>query len=232
MARLRSRYTDNNRPISAKQMDRLAKTMGPLDSDLHATGFGLKPEFYLRALRSAKNEPVPTQIPLPRFGHMLRLLLSGAPWSDIAEAALPLFTGLFMVGSDDRGSVDGSDFVEGIIRQSSESDFMESLFLFRFALVVLQRGISVMRFFRVSRSNNWHAICLKLYALRNDRRWTSVLLVIAIAVNDRINKLNLANSNLINSDFAAKLASPSVKWIFLHCARATGFQLQPIKPAS
>lgn len=229
LAPLRSRYLDNDRPVGAKHLQKLSAAMGSLDPDLAASGFGSTPEFWVRAARTAKNEPVVQKLSLSQFGRLVWLVFTRAPWSRVAEAGLPLLSGTFMLDGAVAEADGGTDYFENVVRRASDASIAEALIFYRFQFAALRRLETMLRRLRIRPTNSNSRLITKLLSLRHDARWCASLFLIAILVNEKINEVNWSRSHLMNSTFAAKLSAPFVRGFFLKCAQISGLQLNQLK---
>jgi hypothetical protein len=131
---IRSGYADNKKVIPEGHKAGLVRQLVPLDQRFENAGLRLHDDAYIKAVRTAKQDPIDMNALQSIFDHT-----NGWNFQDAAEVVMPLLAGLLMFDDEaDRGSPEIND-IEGLILQTDERCYETAREIF---WALLRGGIS------------------------------------------------------------------------------------------
>jgi hypothetical protein len=188
----RSRYLDKpaaGRPIPEKNQAKLIRSLGELDPDLKAAGFGLPGGLLVEIARQAKQPGLDIRPVAPLRSQIRDIVRGRIAWAGFARSAGQLLSGLYFVEAP--GPTENNapvDYVERLITTSTDEEYIKARDIFWIFLLLAREPTVLAKFigFRGDLSlqrQAGHKIARSL----GHPAWIAVMLVLSLLLAKKFN---------------------------------------------
>ena len=131
LAKVRSGYIDNWKPIPDGHKSSLRKTMEPLDPRFTEAGLQLSDDSLISFFRTAKQEFADTAPGIDVTGLMQQLIDRGRDFEWLARSMKRIFSGILMFGEKEDKNTNEPDPIEGLIIRANDKEYAKARDFYR-----------------------------------------------------------------------------------------------------